>query len=71
MVRIGGFVVILIGVAALAAILLMDLPSALGAVDLMVPRTGAVEFDLGTALLTVAAVLVVVGVVEAARPRAR
>jgi len=71
MARIGGFVVILIGVAALAAILLMDLPSALGAVDLMVPRTGAVEFDLGTALVTTAAVLVVVGLVEAARPRAR
>jgi len=71
MARIGGFVVVLIGVAALAAILLMDLPSALGAVDLMVPRTGAVEVDLGTALVTTAAVLVVVGLVEAARPRAR
>lgn len=61
----------IVGIAALVAILLLDLPSALGAVDLMVPRTGAIEFDLGTALLTVAAVLVLVGIVEAARPRAR
>ncbi len=71
MARIGGFILVLIGIAALAAILLLGLPSALGAVDLMVPRTGAVEFDLGTALITAAALLALVGVVEAARPRAR
>jgi hypothetical protein len=71
MVRVGGFVVVLLGIVALTAILLMDLPSALGAVDLMIPEVGAIEYDLGTALITVAAVLVFIGLVEAARPRAR
>lgn len=71
MARKGGLLVGVLGIAALAATFLLNLPAALGAVDLMVPRTGAVEFDLGTALITVAAVLVFVGIVEAARPRAR
>jgi hypothetical protein len=71
MARIGGLVVVIVGFAALAAILLLDLSSALGAIDLMVPRAGAVEFHLGTALLTAAAMLVLVGLVEAGRPRAR
>ncbi|PSP63530.1 hypothetical protein BRC77_06610 [Halobacteriales archaeon QH_8_64_26] len=71
MARMGGFVVVLLGLAALGAIVLLDLSSALGAIDLVVPRAGAIEFHLGTALLTVAAMLVLVGLIEAGRPRAR
>lgn len=71
MARTGGFVLVLIGIAALAAIFLMNVPSALGTVDLLIPEVGTTEFDLGTAAITVAAVLVLVGLIETGRPRAR
>jgi hypothetical protein len=64
---VGGLILVVIGIAALAAILLLELPGAFGTVDVAVPATGTVELDPGTAMVTAAAFVVLVGVIEAGR----